>query len=47
MSTTGVDVRFATLEGRVGDVRADLMKWSFGFWIGAVVAIALLAKLIR
>jgi hypothetical protein len=42
-----IDARFATLEGRVADVRADLMKWSFAFWIGAVVAIAVLAKLIR
>lgn len=42
-----VDSRFATLEGRVADVKADLMKWSFAFWIGAVVAIAVLAKLIR
>jgi hypothetical protein len=42
-----VDARFATLEMRVADVKADLMKWSFAFWIGAVVAIAVLAKLIR
>ena len=42
-----VDARFGTLESRVADVKADLMKWSFAFWIGAVVAIAVLAKLIR
>jgi hypothetical protein len=42
-----VDARFATLEGRIADVKADLMKWSFGFWVGAVIAVAVLAKLIR
>jgi hypothetical protein len=42
-----VDARFATMEGRIADVKADLMKWSFAFWIGAVVAIAVLAKLIK
>jgi len=42
-----IEARFASLEGRVSDVKADLMKWSFAFWIGAVVAIAVLAKLIR
>jgi hypothetical protein len=42
-----VDARFATLESRIADVKADLMKWSFIFWIGAVVAIAVLAKLIK
>jgi hypothetical protein len=42
-----VDARFATLEGRIADVKADLMKWSFAFWIGAVVAIAVLAKVIK
>jgi glutathione S-transferase len=42
-----VDARFATLESRIADVKADLMKWSFAFWTGAVVAIAVLAKLIK
>jgi hypothetical protein len=26
---------------------ADLMKWSFVFWVGAVTSIAVLAKLLR
>ena len=30
-----------------GDMRADLMKWSFGFWVGAVLAIAALAGVLR
>lgn len=42
-----VDARLATLESRIADVKADLMKWSFGFWVGAVIAVAVLAKLIR
>jgi hypothetical protein len=42
-----VDLRFAALEMKIADVKADLMKWSFAFWIGAVVAIAVLAKLVR
>lgn len=31
------------LTRQIGDVKADLMKWSFLFWVGAVSAIALLA----
>src|SRR5688572_15338135 len=31
------------LSERIGDVKADLMKWSFLFWVGAVAAIAMLA----
>jgi hypothetical protein len=42
-----IDARFATLESGIADVKADLMKWSFGFWVGAVIAVAVLAKLIR
>ena len=46
-----IDQRFVTLEkGIEATIErrfADLLKWSFGFWIGAVVAIAVLAKLIR
>ncbi|MGK2934961.1 MAG: hypothetical protein ACSLFE_06910 [Gemmatimonadaceae bacterium] len=38
-----IDQRFQTLEIKLGDVKADLMKWSFVFWIGAVTAIAVLA----
>jgi hypothetical protein len=49
-----VDSKFAALDGRFSALEtliekrtADLMKWSFGFWIGAVVAIAVLARVIR
>lgn len=38
-----VDQRFQVLETKLGDVKADLMKWSFVFWVGAVTAIAVLA----
>ncbi|MGH7639000.1 MAG: hypothetical protein ACREOK_15225 [Gemmatimonadaceae bacterium] len=29
----------AALSSRIGDVKADLMKWSLVFWTGAVLAI--------
>jgi hypothetical protein len=35
-----VEVR---LGEHIGNVKADLMKWSFLFWVGAVMAIAMLA----
>lgn len=38
-----IDERFQALEAKLGDVKADLMKWSFVFWVGAVTAIAVLA----
>lgn len=38
-----MDERFQALEIRIGEVKADLMKWSFVFWVGAVTAIAVLA----
>lgn len=38
-----VDQRLQALDIRVGDVKADLMRWSFVFWVGAVTAIAVLA----
>lgn len=38
-----MDERFQALDIRLGEVRADLMKWSFVFWVGAVTAIAMLA----
>lgn len=38
-----VDQRFQTLEMKLADVKADLMRWSFVFWVGAVTAIAALA----
>ena len=42
-----IDERFAALEGKVGDVKSDLMKWSFVFWCGAVTAVAALAGVLR
>jgi len=39
--------QFLALDRRIGDVKADLMKWSFAFWIGAVAAIAALAGVLR
>jgi hypothetical protein len=49
-----VDTKFAALDGRFNALEtlierrtADLMKWSFASWIGAVVAIAALARVIR
>jgi len=35
------------LDRRIGDVKADLMKWSFAYWIGAIAAIAALAGVLR
>jgi hypothetical protein len=40
----GVEVR---LTKEIGNVKADLMKWSFLFWVGAVSAIALLAGVLQ
>jgi hypothetical protein len=31
---------FGSLRGEIAQTRADLIKWSFLFWIGQVVAIA-------
>lgn len=42
-----IDQRFQTLEIKLGDVKADLMKWSFVFWVGAVTAIAVLAGVLE
>ena len=42
-----VDARFVSLEAKVGDVKSDLMKWSFVFWCGAVAAVAALAGVLR
>jgi hypothetical protein len=41
------DERFADLKVSIADVKADLMKWSFVFWVGAVLAIAALAGMLR
>jgi chromosome segregation ATPase len=43
----GVDERVGRVEVRVAEVKADLMKWSFVFWVGAVTAIAALAGVLR
>jgi len=42
-----VDARFAQLEKAIEARAADLIKWSFVFWVGAVAAIALLARALR
>lgn len=36
-----------TLSARVEQVKSDLMKWSFLFWVGAVGAIAALAGVLK
>jgi hypothetical protein len=41
------DERYADLKVSIADVKADLMKWSFVFWVGAVGAIAVLAGVLR
>jgi len=38
---------FATLETRLERRVGDLIKWSFVFWVGAVGAIAMLARALR
>ena len=35
------------LEAKIEQRAADLMKWSFVFWIGAVAAVAALAGVLR
>lgn len=37
---------FARLDKTIADARADLIKWSFIFWVGAVAAIAMLARVL-
>jgi hypothetical protein len=39
--------RIGKVEVRIAEVKADLMKWSFMFWVGAVGAIAALAGVLR
>ena len=38
---------FAALGVQIAGIRADLMKWSVAFWVGAVLAIAPLAGVLR
>ena len=40
-------MRIHQLELRVTESKADLIRWSFVFWFGAVVAIAALAGVLR
>ena len=42
----GIELR-SDLKVEVANVRADLLKWSFLFWIGQITAVAGLASLIR
>ena len=42
-----MQVGFARLETKIEQRSADLIKWSFVFWVGAVGAIALLAGVLR
>lgn len=49
-----VGERFGTIEKAIADLRvelkdqhASLLKWSFVFWVGAVMAIATLAGVLR
>lgn len=39
--------RIGKVDIRVAEVKADLMKWSFVFWVSAVGAIAALAGVLR
>ncbi len=41
------DAGFARLETRLERRVGDLIKWSFVFWVGAVGAIAMLARVLR
>src|SRR5882762_5107403 len=42
-----MQVGFATVETRFERRVGDLIKWSFVFWVGAVAAIAMLARALR
>jgi hypothetical protein len=42
-----MQVGVATLETRFERRFGDLIKWSFVFWVGAVAAIAMLARALR
>ncbi len=45
-----MQVGFARLEAKIETTMArgtaELIKWSFVFWVGAVISIALLAKIL-
>lgn len=42
-----VEVGVAGVNAHVAEVKADVMKWSFVFWVSAVGAIAALAGVLR
>jgi hypothetical protein len=42
-----VDERLAGLQVAIAESKAELLKWSFVFWVGAVSAIAALAGVLR
>jgi hypothetical protein len=42
-----VRTEIARLETRIERTKADLIKWSFVFWVGAVGSIALLAGILK
>ena len=42
-----VDLSVSKVEVKVAEVKSDLMKWSFVFWVSAVGAIAALAGVLR
>jgi len=44
---SAIDQRFAHMETLIEKRFAELMKWSFVFWVGAVGAIAALAGMLR
>jgi hypothetical protein len=34
-----MDARFAQLEAKFGDWKAEVLKWAMGFWVGSLLAI--------
>lgn len=42
-----VRAQIAHLETKIEQTRADVIKWSFVFWVGAVGSIALLAGVLK
>jgi hypothetical protein len=42
-----IDQRFAQLDNKIEQRHAELLKWSFVFWVGAVAAISALAGVLR
>lgn len=44
---TGIEIKIAGVETLVERRSADLIKWSFVFWVGAVAAIAMLAGVLQ